>query len=917
MKPTDLCYRHLTIGLWLMIILLATGTKVPAQSIEVGYVKEYNGTAAKTPIEGVELSVKGAPSTVTDKNGRYELHFAILKPGESVAYNDIYKSGYVIFNQDALEYWRISNSRKDFVIVMCKEQTFRELKKKYYNIIDQSYRKEYERQLALLQEKYANDELRLQQLQAEAKQEYTRKLSDINNYVELFARIDESEMDNNTALALKYINEGKIDEGIRIYEKLNLQKQTELQLGKLKSGENMITLGQQMIDESVEDLVKLADNLQKQVGLYSMGGDTYNAKADSTAGSIIAIYRKLNDMTQGKYNEKLGRWLCFVKRYAEAAALPSIWGLHYQSLKSQVSAIRDRSYLDSLKNMYAAAMEMPHASDSLKDYCRQSLSVIPDFGYRMKSGDTIYIKVLSENTAGIYPLTDFCYNRICSQVLEIPEKISHQGRTYTITGLAYNAFRNNRHLHHVVLPATVSTIGDNAFAECDSLQTIVMPGKLDTYGNNAVPIRTHMILPDNLTEAYWILNRINDLAETEQYKEIKLLVNTLKRHKTFRQGEWAPALDFFEGNCDYMLGDTLKAISTLKKWVDQGKMPYANINLGDMYYNLGEYTQAYHYITQAMKDSVPQAFNEAAYLYANGYAVERDFAMAHRLVDTAIRLSKGEANYYDSKGEIYLMEGDTAQARKLYDKVMETDNDFYYSHTESLLYNTFRVETKDAQNFKDTRIRYYLPLIQAVAKLCHSNQYDAFKRTEYAEMLSVGVIAIQVLIKNRTLEKLVQYPSQYIAAAIFWAITNEMHIRYEPWYKCAYGNNAYLYMELPDSSDKNYRKQTFKANIFRINYPLKNYISGENGSLDKVDQEMTKKVQQETEAWCREMDNAIKTLPEPAGQFMKDLLNTPEPLVRLLGKYGMTITDLEKSMDSVSEYLRSKGQYGADDIIMN
>ncbi len=912
MKPTDLCNRHLTIGLWLMIILLATGTKVPAQSIEVGYVKEYNGTAAKTPIEGVELSVKGAPSTVTDKNGRYELHFAILKPGESVAYNDIYKSGYVIFNQDALEYWRISNSRKDFVIVMCKEQTFRELKKKYYNIIDQSYRKEYERQLALLQEKYANDELRLQQLQAEARQEYTRKLSDINNYVELFARIDESEMDNNTALALKYINEGKIDEGIRIYEKLNLQKQTELQLGKLESGENMITLGQQMIDESVEDLVKLADNLQKQIGLYSMGGDTYNAKADSTAGSIIAIYRKLNDMTQGKYNEKLGQWLCFVKRYAEAAALPSIWGLHYQSLKSQVSAIRDRSYLDSLKNMYTAAMEMPHASDSLKDYCRQSLAVIPDFGYRMKSGDTIYIKVLSENTAGIYPLTDYCYNRICSRVLEIPEKIAHQGRTYTITGLAYNAFRNNRNLRHVVLPATVTTIGDNAFAECDSLQTIVMPGKLDTYGNNAVPASTHMILPDNLTEADWIFDRFNVLAQTKRYGEIKLLTNVLKRHKTFRQGEWAPALDFFEGNCDYMLGDTLKAISTLKKWVDQGKMPYANINLGDMYYNLGEYTQAYHYITQAMKDSVPQAFNEAAYLYANGYAVERDFAMAHRLVDTAIRLSKGEANYYDSKGEICLMEGDTAQARKLYDKVMETDPNFYYSTPQSVLYNAFRVDTKAVRDLKNDRIRYYINLTRAIAKIPYSNQYDGFRKIEYEEMLSVGIIALQILIKNKTIEKIVQYPGQYIAAAIFWAITHEMNIRYEPWYNYAYGNNANLYMDQSGPGNEADRKQALKANILRVNYLLKNYIGEENRLIEK-DNEITK-LKEETETWCREIDNAIKTLPEPAGLFMRDLLNSPDPLVQLLEKHGMTIADYERTMDIVSEYLRSKGQYGFDNV---
>ena len=99
------------------------------QSVEIGYVKEYNGEKAKTPLAGVELNVNGAPSTISDFQGKYELRFAVHKPGEPVKYNEIYKTGFVVFNTEAIKTWRISNSKVPFDIVMCKETTFRELKK--------------------------------------------------------------------------------------------------------------------------------------------------------------------------------------------------------------------------------------------------------------------------------------------------------------------------------------------------------------------------------------------------------------------------------------------------------------------------------------------------------------------------------------------------------------------------------------------------------------------------------------------------------------------------------------------------------------------------------------------------------------------------------------------------------------------
>ena len=78
-------YQSITI----LFVLLFLFRIAQSQCIETGYVKEYNGVEEKTPLPGVELQVVGSPSAVSDEQGRFELHFAVLKPGQAVKYNEI------------------------------------------------------------------------------------------------------------------------------------------------------------------------------------------------------------------------------------------------------------------------------------------------------------------------------------------------------------------------------------------------------------------------------------------------------------------------------------------------------------------------------------------------------------------------------------------------------------------------------------------------------------------------------------------------------------------------------------------------------------------------------------------------------------------------------------------------------------
>ena len=52
---------------------------------------------------------------------------------------------------------------------------------------------------------------------------------------------------------------------------------------------------------------------------------------------------------------------------------------------------------------------------------------------------------------------------------------------------------------------------------------------------------------------------------------------------------------------------------------------------------------------------------------------------------------------------------------------------------------------------------------------------------EYEELVSIGIIAIQTLIKGKTEEQLAHYNEAYIGTAVKWAIRNELRHRYK-WY---------------------------------------------------------------------------------------------------------------------------------------
>lgn len=77
------------------------------------------------------------------------------------------------------------------------------------------------------------------------------------------------------------------------------------------------------------------------------------------------------------------------------------------------------------------------------------------------------------------------------------------------------------------------------------------------------------------------------------------------------------------------------------------------------------------------------------------------------------------------------------------------------------------------------KIKEYIGIIEKVAKV--EQRRIPSHMIEYEELVSIGLIAIQTLIKDKTPEQLEKYNSSYIATAVRWAIRNELRDRYK-WY---------------------------------------------------------------------------------------------------------------------------------------
>lgn len=283
-----------------------------AQTVQAGIVKEYNEKNQKTPLPGVELNIKSANSTVSDKKGGFTLNFLTLKPGEKVNVRRIEKLGYEIFNKDAIEQWNL-NPKEPFLVVMCRSDKFKRIRDNYERVSSESYAQQFKKEqeaLTKLRDEGKIKEAEYQLQLAKLTENYEKQLDNIETYVDRFARIDLSELSAVEQQIIELVQQGKLEEAIAKYEAENYVEKYNTEVNELNEISEAITQLTEIQAEKMQTRDNLLAAINRHIKTLQIAGGEINLQ------KIDNIYNNL--LTNNKSNLQIALdYIAFLNTYSK------------------------------------------------------------------------------------------------------------------------------------------------------------------------------------------------------------------------------------------------------------------------------------------------------------------------------------------------------------------------------------------------------------------------------------------------------------------------------------------------------------------------------------------------------------------------------------------------------------------------
>ena len=212
------------------------------------------------------------------------------------------------------------------------------------------------------------------------------------------------------------------------------------------------------------------------------------------------------------------------------------------------------------------------------------------------------------------------------------------------------------------------------------------------------------------------------------------------------------------------------------------------------------------------------------------------------------------------------------------------------------------------------KLQEYINIVQKVAR--GEQRRIPSHMVEYEELVSIGIIAVQVLIKNKTPEQLEKYNAAYIATAVRWAIRNELRIRYK-WYSLKHkAEGEYDEEEAADGVDMQQAKvrEAIYETILSID-GLAAAASDNDSPFDFVkDTHAMPDENAEISEMGRMIREAIAKLPPKERtvveyRFYRNM--QVKDIAKQIGLSSSRVTRIvQSSLNFVRDYLNSKEQYG-------
>ena len=306
------------------MVLLGTCNML-AQSVFVqkGITFRYNGKNPRTPLGGVYVKTATSPNGVVsdENNGVFSLKLQNVKMGDRLGRATVSKTGLMIFNQQAVDEW--SARKEPLKLILCDANQFQKQKNNLISIGRNQAEKKYKKRLAELEKKNKAQQLTLD--------EYYAKLDSINRdrdnaekhmeeYADMFARIDESEVDTLAQRAIELFNQGQLEEAIKLFEQGNYLEKLDDALKIKTQAEELrqkADSAEVLADKDIEEYKK---SIQAQVSAYKMSNE-WDKAAELLKGladklqtqDVIGDYARFS-LTQNLFAEAETYYKIYIKK---------------------------------------------------------------------------------------------------------------------------------------------------------------------------------------------------------------------------------------------------------------------------------------------------------------------------------------------------------------------------------------------------------------------------------------------------------------------------------------------------------------------------------------------------------------------------------------------------------------------------
>lgn len=268
-----------------------------AQVVQPCVVKRYNQKQQKTPLEDVQVIVENAGHAVSDTNGKLTLTFRTSKPGDKVTGVVVDKPGYELFNTDAVNQWFLSRHGESFEIILVDSYYFTRYKNALRQTSTDSYKKKYETTLRELENQKTAGAIQKEAFEkrlSELDKWYYEQLNNLKGYIDVFARIDLSEVSEQEQSILEMVEQGKIEEALKAYEELGLSDKLRSEADRFSNLTAKIRFYEKEREQAKQSFADLYAAFQRHISTLILSGHDREVKERLTAmiEDIEAQYNK-------------------------------------------------------------------------------------------------------------------------------------------------------------------------------------------------------------------------------------------------------------------------------------------------------------------------------------------------------------------------------------------------------------------------------------------------------------------------------------------------------------------------------------------------------------------------------------------------------------------------------------------------